>query len=364
MSGLAFPPFPDGKPPAAAFIKFKENLLARALFVYTAHPAGHGIQGYIYTAAEWALLRDVPTDAAGINLPHVPIQRPVAPAIPAQNTAVYQMERQNYNTQLASFAEKERAVGLFSASVYASLDETTTNLITEGAATATLPRIMEVLNREYSIIPPDKVTDIAKLLEVPLDDAAGFDMLAATSSHESIHRRLAKNGDVTSEPAKIRAFLKAMRAGTGTTHNLCYTLYSKSCRDAQVPETWATFRDSMVASPGSVNEGLTADSRGHSADAVGAQAAYLDLIAALTAKVDLIAAAVGKVTVNDRGGGGTDRTAHRVTWDKPKYCYTHGYQKSHMGTQCNHFNGTEHDKAEKTQIRWIRQKFRPRNGRA
>jgi hypothetical protein len=142
MSGLAFPPFPDGQEPAVAFRKFKENLLARARFVYTPHPAGHGIQGYIYTAAEWALLPDVPTDAAGVNIPFVAIQRPVAPAVPAQNTAVYQLERQNYKDDLASFAEQERAVASFSAAVHASLDETTTNLITEDAAELTLPRIM------------------------------------------------------------------------------------------------------------------------------------------------------------------------------------------------------------------------------
>jgi hypothetical protein len=272
---------------------------------------GHGLLGFLLTAAEWLLLVFVGNAAAFVPLEH-PGQRPAA----AAGFAAWKFDNdahQLQQSQIKTFKEH------FVASVDATSRQAMQHPVT-GTRGHSLADLLTIMDNLHGVLSPSDLTRSSDRLKTPY--SLGSPFTDFVRSHEVIHLEAATNGQAMPELHKVRALI------TAVSH--CPS-FAARC------ELWK----SMVPTAAAQTFALLATAlRSHAdtrdSDATAGSHAYANQSLEV-----LVAAAVAKSFSEHAASATISSRPPRPAPSTPQprkqlfYCWTHG-PCGHQGSECEH----------------------------
>jgi hypothetical protein len=360
---VIIPPFRGGSGACAAYAEFRARVLGAAYRTRTPNDSLLGLLGFLLSKQQWADSKLVQRAELGA---FVPIPHPGSCA--ASPAETYGDRLKTHAILMDWYRDEQGALMAFTKALLDALDEPTQRLLADdGGGTEILEKslqeIMAVLDATYGTMASSDVDEYATQLKIPY--IQGTDVLAFFSAKTELHRILALHDERYPEATKIRLARKALEAGGGPTYTAERAIFEENCRLADPPrkQTWAGYRDAMIAASKRIHETTTIGAAGFGANAVEGNNGHCngrngrnDTSPQDQHSAEFAAAVKAGVTAElrrrdddqnrrDRGGGGGGSTRTRTRTRDLRYCYSHGWQYSHTSASCEKRRNGHDEKA-------------------
>jgi hypothetical protein len=309
-------------------------------------PASHGYSigmlAYFISEEQLKVLTGDPAATSPLLLDHV-----VEPATTSSNTQYLRWQTRN-----TAFQKQQAILNSLAAAIIESLDTNARELINDDAGGGCFSRsakqILEMLIKEYGTATEEALSKKYASLTATYAHRDGESIRAFLLGHLKVHRFLNDNKQPIPEFEKIARAKTAINQENEALFRPFWIEYNKAY---PIPEqTFKRMAELIKEHTDALPVTLTAASAGYSASATTLQYSAADVAAAVAAGVAAAearwqgretAAAVADEKAPRRGrrppvpaAAPAPPAQHRPPAPGAKYCWTHGWQMSHIGGEC------------------------------